>query len=94
MVYRRDLLRMLSLHPMSIEEIARCTEASPIEVEEDLRHLFRSLRHSELRVSVSPAVCRKCGFVFGRDKLRKPGKCPACKGTWIEDPRVAIEVPP
>ena len=40
---------------------------------------------------IKPASCRKCGFVFDDHKLRKPGKCPRFKGTWISDPLISLE---
>ena len=75
---------------MSVAQLARLFDQSPREVEEDLRHLFRSLKATGRRAVVEPATCRKCDFVFERDKLRKPGKCPRCRGTWISEPRIAI----
>ena len=76
---------------MSINEIARLLELRTREIEEDVRHLIKSLRHSSYRVVVTPAQCRKCGFIFSQDKLRKPGKCPNCHGTWIEEPMIYVE---
>jgi hypothetical protein len=39
-----------------------------------------------------PAVCKKCGFVFAkREKLKRPGKCPVCRGESIREPRFTIE---
>jgi predicted Zn-ribbon and HTH transcriptional regulator len=49
-----------------------------------------TLRHSDCHVVVHPARCRKCGFVFSREHLHKPGKCPRCKGTWIAEPMVEV----
>lgn len=76
---------------MSINEIARLLEVGTREIQEDVKHLIKSLRHSNYRMVVTPAQCRKCGFVFAQDKLRKPGKCPSCHGTWIEEPMLHIE---
>jgi predicted Zn-ribbon and HTH transcriptional regulator len=43
-----------------------------------------------LRLLVEPAACQKCGFEFTKGKLLKPGRCPKCKSTWIDEPRVGI----
>ncbi len=75
---------------MSVNQIARAVEESPKDVEDDLRHLFQSLKHSEFQAEVEPAACRKCGFEFGSDKLRKPSKCPECKSTWLTEPQISI----
>ena len=89
-MYRKDLIDLLLERPMSVVELARLFDQSPRAVDEDLRHLFKSLKATRYRAVVDAAVCRKCGFVFERDKLRKPGKCPRCRGTWINEPHVAI----
>ncbi len=90
-MFRRDLIDLLQGRPRSVAELAEMLEATPREVEDDLRHLLKSLRHEPYRAVIEPARCRKCGFVFRADKLRKPGKCPRCRATWIEAPRVRIE---
>ena len=76
---------------MSINDIARLLEVRTREIEEDVKHLIKSLRRSRYRLVVTPAQCKKCGFVFAQDKLRKPGKCPNCHGTWIEEPTLHVE---
>jgi len=89
-MFRKHLVDLLQRGPMSVSQIARAIGESPGDVEEDLVHLFRSLRHGELEGVVEGAACRKCGFVFGADKLRKPSRCPECKSTWLTEPRISI----
>lgn len=89
-MYRKDLVELLLDRPMTLEALAELLQLSPRELEDDLRHLEKSLRHAPYRLEVLPAHCRQCGFHFRADKLRKPGKCPKCKGTWIEPPRVLV----
>lgn len=90
-IYRRDLLALLEREPMSVNEIARLMEVPPADVQDDLQHLLKSLRHTGQRIEVQPAHCRKCGFRFKEDKLRKPGRCPICKGSWISEPKIAVK---
>jgi len=90
-MFRKDLTEILRVRPISLHELALLLESTPRELEDDLRHLFRSLRSGPLCPAITPARCRKCGFVFNRDKLHKPGKCPRCKGTWISDPLISLE---
>jgi predicted Zn-ribbon and HTH transcriptional regulator len=41
---------------------------------------------------MEPACCRACGFVFHkRERLRKPGRCPACHHSFIEAPVFRIQ---
>lgn len=58
------------------------------DVEEDLRHALRSAQAAGYRVEVLPARCKSCGFLFGADKLAKPSRCPACKGTRLLEPLI------
>jgi predicted Zn-ribbon and HTH transcriptional regulator len=89
-MFRKGLINTLLDTPMTVSDIARLMELSPRDVEEDLRHMTRSLKRSEYRLRVRPASCRKCGFEFGADKLRKPGKCPRCHATWIREPLLEV----
>ena len=61
------------------------------DLEDDLRHMIRSARAQGHRVAVLPARCRSCGFEFGDDKLAKPGKCPACRGSRIFEAQIHVE---
>jgi predicted Zn-ribbon and HTH transcriptional regulator len=90
-MYRKDLIGMLQNQPASLHELALLLEVTPKDVEDDLHHLIKSLRNLPYQAIIKPAACRKCGFVFHKDKLHKPGKCPACKGTWISEPLISIE---
>jgi predicted Zn-ribbon and HTH transcriptional regulator len=90
-MYRKDLLEILHDRPASLHELALLLKLHPREVEDDLNHLIRSLKNLHCHAIITPATCRKCGFVFHRDKLHKPGKCPRCHGTWISEPLISIE---
>jgi predicted Zn-ribbon and HTH transcriptional regulator len=89
-VFRKDLMDMLLENAMSVADIARRLEMPPREVEDNVRHLLKSIRHQGYRAQVTPAQCRKCGFTFGQDKLRKPGKCPRCHATWLSEPKLSL----
>jgi predicted Zn-ribbon and HTH transcriptional regulator len=78
---------------MRVTEIAKLYGIPLKEVADDLQHLMRTVKKSAYRVQVYPAACRKCDFVFSVEKLTKPGKCPRCRGTWIEEPLVEITSP-
>ena len=82
---------MLLAKPMTVSQIARLVDESPGRVADDLKHLVRSLKHSEYRALVEAARCRACGFEFSAEKLSKPSKCPECRSAWILEPKVGIE---
>lgn len=90
-MFRKALLEMLLDNPMTLSQIAELVEQSPKEVEADINHLLKSLRHTPYRAVHVAARCRSCGFVFHQEKLHKPGKCPRCKSTWISEPQIGIE---
>lgn len=89
-MYRKELIELLHHNPMTLYEIAHPLELRPKDVEDDLRHLQKTLRHAPYKLVIHPALCHKCGFVFSTVHLHKPGKCPECKETWITEPRFEI----
>jgi len=90
MTFRKDLQKILTVQPRSVSSIARELGLKRGDVEADLRHLIRSARAAGHRVTIEPARCRACGFTFGEDTLSKPGKCPACRGTWLYEAQIGI----
>lgn len=90
-MFRKDLIPMLLEHPMTVSEIARFVDQTGKDTLDDLQHLLQSLKHSEYKPIIEVATCKKCGFQFGPEKLRKPSKCPKCKATWITEPRIQLQ---
>ena len=90
MAFRKDLIKLLSTQPRSVSSIARELGLKRIDVEDDFRHLIRSTRAAGHVVVIDPARCRGCGFLFGEEKLSKPSKCPACRGTRLFEAQVSI----
>ena len=92
MAFRRQLIELLAREPRSVSSLARELGLTRGDVEEDLRHALRSAQAAGYRIEILPARCKACGFVFGTDKLRKPSRCPACKGTRLFEPMIrAVE---
>lgn len=90
-MFRKDLIDILKERPISLHELALLLDSRPRDLENDLEHLFRSLRKGPLRPVITPARCRKCGFLFKNHKCHKPSKCPRCKGTWISEPLIFLD---
>ena len=79
---RQELTRLLEDGELSVSELSKEIRLSEKEI---LFHL-EQLRFSGALVII-PAECRDCGYIFAkRDRPGKPGKCPKCKGTHIEQP--------
>jgi len=91
MVFRKELLERLRGRMVPLSELARAEGVRPKDLESELQHLEKTLRHEGMRLVVEPAECRKCGFRFERRKLHRPGRCPKCRSTWIEEPLVGVE---
>ena len=89
---RQEIIAALLEGPCSARELSSAVGISEREVPAHLEHIRKSITSSEQRLTVIPAECKKCGFVFSkREKLKRPGKCPVCKGESIREPRFMIE---
>ena len=91
---RQRIIERLSKDELGFEELCREMEATPRVLEDDLRHVERSLRRAPARLRIEPSRCLSCGFVFNdrvARHLHAPGRCPRCRGERITDPRFRIE---
>jgi predicted Zn-ribbon and HTH transcriptional regulator len=89
---RRAIVAELAGGPCSARDISAAVRISEREVSAHLEHIRKSLLSSTRHLKIVPAECKKCGFIFAkREKLRRPGKCPVCKGESIQEPRFVIE---
>lgn len=81
---RQAVFEALTDTPMTALEISGIAGVSEKDVYEHIVHL----RRSQKAISMVPATCRKCGYVFAkRERLTKPGRCPKCKERRIAAPR-------
>ncbi len=88
---RRELLAALEERPCSAKDLSAAVGIPEKEVYGHLEHIQRTMSASGRHFAVTPAECRKCGFVFSkRERLKKPGKCPACRGESIREPLFSI----
>ncbi len=89
---RRKMLEALEEGPRSARELSSEVRLPEKEVYDHLEHLRKTADTAGLRFIITPAECAKCGFIFSkRERLKKPGKCPVCKGESIHEPLFAIE---
>lgn len=89
-MFRKALIPLLLRQSMTVSEISRLAEQTGKDTAADIEHLLQSLKHTEYRAVIEPAYCRKCGFKFERDKIRKPSRCPECKSAWLTEPRIQL----
>ena len=89
---RRQIMSILEAGTVSAKEISSKARISEKEVYEHLDHIRKTLSKKEYHLDVIPAECAKCGFAFSkRERLKKPGKCPVCKGERIREPLFALK---
>ncbi len=89
---RRNIRSVLERGPRSAKDLSADVGISEKEVYGHLEHIKMSVSQSGLHFIVMPAKCKKCGFVFSkREKMKKPGKCPVCRGESIREPLYSIE---
>jgi predicted Zn-ribbon and HTH transcriptional regulator len=88
---RQTIISLLRDRERTAKELSGEVRVSEKEVYEHLGHIQISLNTGGETLHVTPAECRKCGFVFKkREKLKKPGRCPECRGESIEEPLFGI----
>lgn len=89
---RRQIISILEGGTTSAKEISSEVRISEHEVYEHLDHIRKTLSKREYHLDITPAECAKCGFAFSkREKLKKPGKCPVCKGELIREPLFSLK---
>ncbi|HDK81739.1 MAG TPA: transcriptional regulator [Nitrospirae bacterium] len=88
---RQEMITVLKGQTLSAKGISSMVRASEKEVYAHLEHIQKTLK-KEHDLIITPAECRKCGFTFKkRDRLKKPGKCPACREESIQEPLFSIK---
>lgn len=88
---RREIMEVLEGNSLSARDISGNVGVSVRDAYEHLEHIQKTINRKEYRLIVTPAECRKCGFVFRkRERLKKPGKCPVCRSESIEEPLFSI----
>ena len=88
---RQKIISVLEGQTLSAKDISADVRVSEKEIYEHLEHIQRTINKSKHNFIVTPAICKKCGFIFRkRDRLKKPGKCPVCRGELIQEPLFSI----
>jgi predicted Zn-ribbon and HTH transcriptional regulator len=89
---RRALADALERGPLTARELSERVGLPEREVAGHLAHLERSLKHAGRTLTVLPARCVACGFVFSkRERKARPSRCPECKSERLEPPRFGVQ---
>ena len=59
----------------------------------DIMSITKTLNNEGLQLSISPASCKACGYIFYHKKtlLKIPSKCPKCREQRIEWPSIKVK---
>jgi predicted Zn-ribbon and HTH transcriptional regulator len=84
---RRKIVALLLEREHSAKDLSIELRVPEKEIYDHLEHIRKTVNKGESELTVTPAACEKCGFVFKkRERLKKPGKCPFCRGELIREP--------
>ncbi|ATB35522.1 hypothetical protein CYFUS_000935 [Cystobacter fuscus] len=76
---------------LTAKELSSLVGISEKDVAGHLEHLEKSLKAGGAALTVLPAECVACGYVFrDRKRLSRPGSCPECRSTRIDPPAFLI----
>ena len=90
---RRRLIDLLTAEPRTASSLAREMGLGRGDIDQDLRHALRTATAEGHSMEVIPARCKDCGFLFGTERLSKPGRCPSCKGGRLFEPLIRLSQP-
>ncbi len=90
MTRREEIKEILLKEKKSAQQLANMFQTELNEILEDIEHIAISVKPKKI-VKI-PASCRKCGFLFKeRSRIKKPSKCPRCRGEWVQAQLFGIE---
>ncbi len=89
---RHRIAALLKETPLTGRELSGQLRIPERDIYEHLEHIRKTMNKGGYKLSVTPARCDKCGFVFTkRGRLKKPGKCPICRNESLEEPLFSVQ---
>lgn len=80
----------LSAESLTVRELSKRLSVSEKDILGHLPHVERSVARWS-RFVITPSECPECGFIFSkRTRLKRPSKCPSCRGEEITEPSFRI----
>jgi len=84
---RQKIIDLLSRQEMDVRQLSGQVGIQEKEVIEHLSHIARSLAVKGKKLTIRPAECLICGYVFEkRQRFTRPGRCPRCKKSHLLSP--------
>ena len=91
---RQELAELLEMGEWTFEQLRRELAVPVRRLEDDLKHVEKSLRAGGRRLAATEARCSGCGFAFTDRAPRRfttPSRCPRCKSERIEPARWSVQ---
>lgn len=87
---RQRIIQALEERTWELDDLRRELELSVRGLEEELRHVERTVRPRGRRLQIESARCLECGFQLASRALHPPGRCPRCRNRRIRGPWLSI----
>jgi predicted Zn-ribbon and HTH transcriptional regulator len=88
---RQSIIEILKDKTLSAVELSHEVRVKEKEIYEHLSHISKTTAAQGKKLSIDPARCLKCGYVFkDRRRFTPPGRCPRCRDTYITLPMFRI----
>ena len=89
---RQQMIDWLRREAMTARDISQAVRVSEKEVYRHLTHIQKTVAGHGWKLSFTPCSCLACGFTFtDRRRLTRPGRCPRCRESRINQPVFRIE---
>ena len=88
---RQKIIDLLRLQEMDARQLSAQVGIREKEVAEHLSFIKRSLAARSEKLTIRPAECLLCGYVFeNRRRFTRPSRCPRCKKSHLQSPAFYI----
>ena len=87
---RQKIVELLNAEEWAFDDLRHDLGLTVRVLEEDLRHIDRSVRAAGSRLELRSAHCEACEFVFKSTAFHPPGRCPSCRDRRIAGPWLKV----
>ena len=87
---RQEIVERLRTEEWAFDDLRHDLGLTVRVLEEDLKHIQKSVLTAGDRFQLRSASCVGCGFEFTANALHPPGRCPSCRDRQIDGPWLKI----